>query len=161
MQVFAYKMCNFSKKVFQCPPIWAIFSFFQFTMYNSQLTKGSRSLVRRTFLLRTSIWCIYTLPVAFIVRKQQFPTRPDMDAIPDIIVIFAIFFFLSFNAPHPMRVLFVCLLSSFAARPLHPPRLADRAALSFPPFVERSYSPGDTIAPSHPLTHSPTHPLIH
>ena len=79
--------------------------------------------------------------------------------------LFAIFFFLSFNAPHPMRVLFVCLLSSFAARPLHPPRLADRAALSFPPFVERSYAPGDTIAPSltlspsHPLTLSPTNPL--
>jgi len=33
---------------------------------------------------------MYTFPVAFIVRKQQFPTRPDMDAIPDIIVIFAI-----------------------------------------------------------------------
>ena len=40
---------------------------------------------------------MYTFPVAFIVLKQQFPTRPDMDAIPDINVIFAIFFFLSFN----------------------------------------------------------------
>jgi hypothetical protein len=38
-------------------------------------------------------WCMYTFPVAFIVLKQQFPTRPDIDAIPDIIVIFAIFFF--------------------------------------------------------------------
>ncbi len=28
MQVFAYKMCNFSKKVFQCPPNRAIFLFF-------------------------------------------------------------------------------------------------------------------------------------
>ena len=36
---------------------------------------------------------MYTFPVAFIVLKQQFPTRPDIDAIPDIIVIFAIFFF--------------------------------------------------------------------
>ena len=36
---------------------------------------------------------MYTIPVAFIVLKQQFPTRPDIDAIPDIIVIFAIFFF--------------------------------------------------------------------
>ena len=48
------------------------------------------SFVHRTFVLRTFTWCIYTFPVAFIVRKQQFPTRPDMDAIPDIIVIFAI-----------------------------------------------------------------------
>ena len=48
------------------------------------------SFVHRTFVLRTFTWCIYTFPVAFIVRKQQFPTRPDMDAMPDIIVIFAI-----------------------------------------------------------------------
>ena len=27
MQVFAYKMCNFSKKVFQCPPKLSDFSF--------------------------------------------------------------------------------------------------------------------------------------
>ncbi len=27
MQVFAYKMCNFLKKVFQCPPIQSDFSF--------------------------------------------------------------------------------------------------------------------------------------
>ena len=33
---------------------------------------------------------MYTFPVAFIVLKQQFPTRPDMDAMPDIMVIFAI-----------------------------------------------------------------------
>ena len=25
MQVFAYKMCNFFKKFFQCPTNWAIF----------------------------------------------------------------------------------------------------------------------------------------
>ena len=36
---------------------------------------------------------MYTFPVALIVRKQQLPTRPEMDAIPDINVIFAIFFF--------------------------------------------------------------------
>jgi hypothetical protein len=35
---------------------------------------------------------MYTFPVSLIVRKQQLPTRPEMDAIPDIIVIFAIFF---------------------------------------------------------------------
>ncbi len=28
MQVFAYKMCNFSKKVFQCPPDLSDFSLF-------------------------------------------------------------------------------------------------------------------------------------
>ena len=29
MQVFAYKMCNFLKKVFQCPPNRAIFLLFE------------------------------------------------------------------------------------------------------------------------------------
>ena len=66
-------------------------------------------------------------------------------------------FFLSSFSGRYYRPLFPS--PPFAARPLHPPRLADRAALSFPPFVERSYSPGDTIAPSHPLIHSPSHPL--
>ena len=42
----------------------------------------------RCFLL--GIWCIYTLPVLRIVRKQYSPKRPDMDAIPDIVVTRAI-----------------------------------------------------------------------
>lgn len=42
MQVFAYKMCNFSKKVFQCPPEMSDFSFFnsQITNYKSQRAHG-------------------------------------------------------------------------------------------------------------------------
>ena len=35
MQVFAYKMCNFFKKVFQCPPFRAIFFLCLYAMFDN------------------------------------------------------------------------------------------------------------------------------
>ena len=50
MQVFAYKMCNFLKKVFQCPPNRAIFLFLFAYMQKKQYLcsrKGLRADVGR------------------------------------------------------------------------------------------------------------------
>jgi hypothetical protein len=69
--------------------IWAI----SLNRFRCRTIASLAGLLTLDFCLSSFTWCIYTFPVAFIVLKQQFPTRPDMDAIPDIIVIFAIFFF--------------------------------------------------------------------
>ena len=71
--------------------------------------------------------------------------------MPDFSSSFAGRFYRPLSSPPPPFPVRRLLFPPFAACPLHPPRLADRAALSFPPFVERSYSPGDTIARSFPL----------
>ena len=48
MQVFAYKMCNFLKKVFQCPPFRAIFLFLLvYVIFLLYLCSGFQSIERR------------------------------------------------------------------------------------------------------------------
>ena len=53
MQVFAYKMCNFLKKVFQCPPEMDDFSLKgRFTMYHVRFKHVRFKDVRCTIYVR-------------------------------------------------------------------------------------------------------------